>query len=64
MRVRPSNDAGDGPWSDPTSADTDIKREDKPVSAEVSSDGAFYGIFFAGAIAVVVVVSMFMMRLV
>ncbi|KOB65164.1 Down syndrome cell adhesion molecule, partial [Operophtera brumata] len=75
VRVRATNAAGDGPWSDPVVTHTELKSEepdevetpeesDKPVAAEVTSNATFYGIFFAGGIAVVAVLYMFAIRLV
>lgn len=77
VRVRPKNNAGIGPWSDPAFAETDVKSEepeeveteeeenlDTPVAAEMTSDAAFYGIFFAGGIVLVGAGCTFIMRLV
>lgn len=74
-RVRATNEAGEGPWSEPAIAHTEVKSEeleevetpeesDEPDAAEVTSNATFYGIFFTGGIAVVAVLYMFAIRLV
>lgn len=80
VRMKASNDAGQSPWSDPVFATTDVKSEvePEPEPEEVDGDDAekdklveasnnnatFYGIFFAGGIAVAAVLYMFAIRLV
>lgn len=73
MRLRVINNAGQSPWSKPILASTTTVTEEVTeiptseatiISAEMSSETTFYGIFFAGGILVVAVACMFAMRMV